>query len=70
MKKYKTMSNAIIWQDGQKCVFKFLGATCYGVVNEKNERLTREYNEPWYWVYETTTGTRYPICYKDIIATR
>lgn len=56
------------WNDGELCYFKFVGGKFYGVVNEINDRLTRDYNEPWYWVYETTTGTRYPVSYKDIMS--
>lgn len=59
-----------IFKDGDKVLFRFLGGTLYGVVNEVNERLTTEYKEPYYWVYETTTGTRYPVPAKDILQTR
>lgn len=76
MKKYKTMKKIQpiksfrTWEEGQRCVFKHLGATLYGVVNEPNERLTKEYGEPWYWIYETSAGYRVPVPSRDIVGTR
>ena len=55
------------FKENDRVTFKFAGGTFLGVVNEKDEKLSTHYGEEWYWLYETSTGTRFPIAHHAII---
>lgn len=45
---------------GQTYMFSFAGSVHAGSLYSKNEKLTKQYNEPWYTMLDNK-GTKYPV---------